>query len=443
MRRSSRALVLALGASLVAASPAAARVPAAGTSVDLKTRADVRITGAPADGLGAAVSAAGDVNGDGIADVLAGAPGGNRVYVVLGSQTATTFDATKRGTRGWVITGAGIGGEVAGVGDDNADGLDDVAVSAPGRSTAWVVFGSRSRKTVSTAKLGGRGFRIAGTANAAAGMSLAGVADLDRDGHADLAVAEPGTRTVWIVRGSESTAAVKLAAGARTRAISGLPAGTLGVAGVADVNGKGRGDILIGTPQADGNRGGAVLVFGESARSGVDVGSSAFTGGFRLGSAGAGTFTGAGVGGWGDTTGDKVPDLVVGTPGALAERTAAPASGYLVYGSRSDAPTLVASRRIGPTTPTGDRLGTSVPGGRAAPPPPGRPGPDPPRGPPAGPGRPGRGGPDRRRPRRRPPRPPPARPQGAGRLGSRVRGLGPRRGPPRRDRQRPGRVGLP
>src|SRR4051794_22455576 len=351
MRRSSRALVLALGASLVAVSPAAARVPAAGTSVDLRTRADVRITGAPADGLGAAVSAAGDVNGDGIADVLAGAPGGNRVYVVLGSQTATTFDATKRGTRGWVITGAGIGGEVAGVGDDNADGLDDVAVSAPGRSTAWVVFGSKSRKTVSTAKLRGRGFRIAGTANAAAGTSLAGVADLDRDGHADLAVAEPGTRTVWIGRGAGSTAAVRLAAGARTRAISGLPAGTLSVAGVADVNGKGRGDVLIGTPQADGNRGGAVLVFGESARSGVDVGSSAFTGGFRLGSAGAGTFTGAGVGGWGDTTGDRGPDLVVRAPGAPREPTPAPASRHPVSRAPADAPNPPPPRPPGPAAP--------------------------------------------------------------------------------------------
>src|SRR5947208_3589376 len=73
--------------------------------VDLRTpdRSAIRIEGAYVDGsFGASVAGAGDVNGDGLADVVVGAPtagdcggsGAGRVYVIYGRRSSATIDVT-------------------------------------------------------------------------------------------------------------------------------------------------------------------------------------------------------------------------------------------------------------------------------------------------------------------------------------------------------------
>jgi hypothetical protein len=362
-----RRLLTALGiaaAACASAAPAPAAVPVDGTPYDLAQRADVRVTGAAGDALGSSVAAAGDVNGDGLADVILGAPGKKRAVVVLGSRTRRTADAAKLGTRGWTISGASIGSVVAGVGDVNADGVDDVAVGSDAESRAWVVFGSRTRRNVNLAKLGANGFRIDG--GEGTGAALAGVGDVDRDGHADLAVAEPAAGRVWVVRGAETRRAVSLAAGGgRTYEISGLPAARTSLAGVSDVSGGGRGDLLIGSPRADGDAGRAWVVFGEKlGTAAVDVRATPFGAGIAIGSAGPGTLTGASAGGWGDTNGDGIPDLVLGTPGAFAGPTDRPGGARIVLGRRAagalDPNATGASRRL--TAGPGSLLGLSAGG---------------------------------------------------------------------------------
>ncbi|HZR91873.1 MAG TPA: integrin alpha [Gaiellaceae bacterium] len=116
----------------------------------------MRIDGAaPNDAPGLDVADAGDVNGDGIADVIVGAPdagnGGKlfsgSAYVVFGRASPGTVDA-------------------AGAGDVNGDGLADVilgfsADSNNGRArsgSAYVVFGKKSTRTVDLANLGAADF---------------------------------------------------------------------------------------------------------------------------------------------------------------------------------------------------------------------------------------------------------------------------------------------
>jgi hypothetical protein len=99
------------------------------------------------DPIGTTMSCAGDVNDDGYDDVILGAPGSGKAYVYLGraggpsatpSLALSAADATASGF------GSGFGATVAGVGDIDGDGYDDVIVGAPGAGEAHLYLGSHT-----------------------------------------------------------------------------------------------------------------------------------------------------------------------------------------------------------------------------------------------------------------------------------------------------------
>lgn len=87
-------------------------------------------TGQPGDDLGLGVEAAGDTNADGIPDVIAGAPGAGRAYVYSGDDGKILL------TLGMGDKGELFGRNVADVGDLDGDGHADVIVGAPNSNTA-------------------------------------------------------------------------------------------------------------------------------------------------------------------------------------------------------------------------------------------------------------------------------------------------------------------
>ena len=133
--------------------------------------------------IGYSVAATGDVNGDGLADVVVAAEqAGSKVrpagaaFVVFGRKATTTIDLAALGDAGFRIDGAFKDEEidsVAGVGDVNGDGRPDVAVGSPGARNgagfAYVVYGKASPTSVDLAVLGRQGFQIDGSSGQEAG----------------------------------------------------------------------------------------------------------------------------------------------------------------------------------------------------------------------------------------------------------------------------------
>jgi len=204
--------------------------------VDLREQAVTRAEGAAAVvQLGTSVAGAGDVNGDGHDDVVIGSPfvDSNRgfAYVLFGARTPPVLDlATVPATgQGFAISGKDVGQRtgfsVAGAGDVNGDGLADLIVGAPRYSAsakpssggAWIVYGSARPGTVDLATLGSdRGYVIEGAAaNDEAGTTVAGAGDVNGDGFDDVVVGAPGADAdgvdagrAWVVFGSATSIAV-------------------------------------------------------------------------------------------------------------------------------------------------------------------------------------------------------------------------------------------
>ncbi|MCB1302412.1 MAG: FG-GAP repeat protein, partial [Tetrasphaera sp.] len=219
---------------------------------------------------GTAVAAAGDVNRDGYGDVLIGSPGSvnnNRVgsgsaYVVFGGEDTSTVDLANLGDRGFRIDGApestNIGGFLAGAGDVNGDGYDDVLLGSPWTRSkpAYVVFGGSHTTTVDLNALGARGFRISGDMS-----RMGGAGDVNADGYDDLIFGDPYARPAssnymrnsgssYVVFGGPTTDVDLADLGDRGFRIDGTPDIQFGdwVAGAGDVNADGVDDLLIGAP---------------------------------------------------------------------------------------------------------------------------------------------------------------------------------------------------
>jgi len=303
-----------------------------------------RLDGTPGDYLGVAVDGAGDVNGDGLQDFIVGAPTASgqpfgTAYVVFGDKSKRGPNLDPLHARGFRITGAqpAFGAAVAGAGDVNGDGLADVAVGAggaghndrPGSGSVYVVFGASNTDPVNADALGKRGFRVDGPAvSAEAGRSVDGAGDVNKDGYADIVIGAPFNSangitysgSAYVVFGAAGSQDVDLAnLGSQGFAIDGgPPPGNffgLSVAGAGDVNNDGMSDVVVGRPQDNTGttyHGQAFVVFGRSGSAAVSVGQPDF-GGFRIDGSPELSDLGWSIAGAGDTNGDGRADVVVGS----------------------------------------------------------------------------------------------------------------------------------
>ena len=336
-----------------------------------------RIVGAtPGEQLGGSVSGAGDVNSDGIADVIVGAseasPNGSfsgAAYVVFGKASGfpASFNVSNlNGSNGFRIAGESSGNRagnaVSRAGDVNGDGIADVIVGASEASpngaaaagAAYVIFGKAGGglpATLNVSSLNGtNGFKLSGAAAGdRAGFSVSGVGDINGDKIADLVVgamrADPNggdSGAAYVVFGKVGAfaASLNLASlnGSNGFRIIGAAAGDqagYSVSGTGDVNGDGIGDLIVGARFANGNAGAAYVVFGKTGAFDANLNLSGLNGssGFRLSGVAADDTAGYSVSGSVDINGDKIPDVIVGAPGADANGTNSGAA-YVVFGKK-------------------------------------------------------------------------------------------------------------
>jgi hypothetical protein len=255
--------------------------------------------------FGRAVASTGDVDGDGVPDLLVGAPGAlagaGRVQLLSGLDGSVLLDVPG------AAAGGAFGTSVDAAGDVNGDHVPDLLVGAPGDSTAAPSAGaayllSGADGTVLDVLLGDAAFdRL--------GESVAGLGDANGDGVPDVAAGAPlndaaGNKAglVRVVSGADgSTLRTLLGTHERDEL------GTL-VARVGDADGDGRADLLLGIPLADAGAlsNGEVRIVGVA--SGETLQSWAGTAeNEQLGST---------VAGPGDVDGDGLADVLLGSPNA-------------------------------------------------------------------------------------------------------------------------------
>jgi len=335
------------------------------------------------DRSGISVSPAGDINGDGIDDLLIGAeeasPNGNlyagSTYVVFGSSKGLDNPlnlSSLNGSDGFAIHGENAvdysGRSVSSAGDINGDGVDDLLIgatytdsddgSAEARGSTYVVFGNSTGlpDPLNLSSLNGvNGFTIHGeNAFDQSGTSVSSAGDINDDGIDDLLIGATGADpndnlaagNTYVIFGSSTGFANPLNLsslnGSNGFVIHGennVDLSGTSVNSAGDINGDGIDDLLIGAIGAGPNdnlrAGNTYVVFGSSTGFANPLNLSSLNGsnGFVIHGENAFDQSGRSVSAAGDINGDGMDDLLIGAAYADPNNNLAAGSTYVVFGS--------------------------------------------------------------------------------------------------------------
>lgn len=221
------------------------------------------------------------------------------------------------------IADAALGTDVSCGKDVDDDTRIDVLVSVPGANEVWLLKGDELSKTFVWTGSGGGG-----------DLAVALLDDVDGDGIADLAVGESGANSAFLFYGGGLADGLLADADHVLGGEAFEDSAGRAVASAGDVNGDGRGDLLVGAPESDspataagsaylllsGGTGSAELAFADAIYRGASANDRA----------------GYTIAGAGDTDGDGFDDVLVGAYNDSSAGAGAGAA-YLFYGAATPA----------------------------------------------------------------------------------------------------------
>ncbi len=253
------------------------------------------------------VAAAGDVNGDGYADVIVGAYGSTvyagRAYIFFGGAVMDNIaDKVMEGE----ATNNYFGQSVSTAGDVNGDGFSDVIVGAYGNTSstgrAYVYYGGTNMNTVVDVTMSGQ------AAFDQFGVSVSTAGDVNGDGYSDVIVgafgnsSNAGRTYIYFGGATMDNIADLTMSGEGANQYFGVSTSTAG-----DVNGDGYDDVIVGAYSYGSSVGRAYLYYGGAAMNNiVDV---------TMTGEASGVWFGVSVSTAGDLNGDGYSDVVVGAFG--------------------------------------------------------------------------------------------------------------------------------
>ncbi len=321
-----------------------------GSASGLSANEDWSDAAANGDWFGSSVASAGDINKDGYADVVIGAPGTDgskgKAYAYYGSSTGLSDTADWALSNPSLYNGFGI--SVSGAGDVNNDGYDDVVIAGEYYTGfAYLYLGSAS----------GLATTASWTASASSeasylGTAIASAGDVNKDGYDDVIVGAKGYGTdqgiVYVYLGGSgglSATASWTIMGEGNNDFFGCS-----VASAGDVNGDGYDDVIVGASLINSDKGKAYVYYGSASGLSnspdwVVDGENAYD---RFGHS---------VASAGDVNGDGYDDVIVGAKNYTFS-TSSKGKAYLYLGSESGLSTT-ATWTIEGTSSSGN-LGNSV-----------------------------------------------------------------------------------
>ncbi|MGH1488959.1 MAG: beta strand repeat-containing protein, partial [Acidimicrobiales bacterium] len=301
--------------------------------------------------FGGAVSAIGDVDGDGVSDAVVGAGGSDRggafrgaAYILFLNPDGTVkaeqeISSIAGGLTGPIDDNDSFAVGVAGIGDIDGDQVPDIAIGAyrdddggADYGAVYIVFLNSDGTVKDEQKISALQGGLTTTLSASGrfGISVTGLGDVDGDGINDIAVGEDFNDDGGANRGAahvlflntdgtvKAEQKISDTTGGFTATLDNSDLFGRYVAGPGDINGDGTPDLAVNAAWDDdgGSNRGAVHVLFLNPDGTVDSEQkiSDTAGGFAPALADSDTL-GSGIGGVGDLDGDGTPDLAIGASG--------------------------------------------------------------------------------------------------------------------------------